>query len=169
MNAERRTANGELRKKNMGVTTYGDVLREVSQAIDQSASFDDALRMTVNVLKEQMPDYTWVGIYRLAGDHLELGPFLGKPSPHTRIPLNAGICGAAATSKQTIVVDDVDADPRYLACSLETRSEIVVPILKGTRVLGEIDIDSDKKAAFGSGDRELLEAVAARLADTFPQ
>jgi GAF domain-containing protein len=82
--------------------------------------------------------------------------------------LNAGICGAAATHKETIVVDDVDADPRYLACSLETRSEIVVPIMKGARVLGEIDIDSDKKAAFGSGDREMLEAVAALLAQKFP-
>src|SRR5918998_2990743 len=107
-----------------------------------------------------MPDYAWVGIYLLDDDHLVLGPFLGKPSPHTRIPLNAGICGAAASSKETIVVDDVDADPRYLSCSLETRSEIVVPILRGSEVLGEIDIDSDKKAAFGAADRELLESAA---------
>lgn len=152
----------------MGVATYEDILREATSAIDRASSFDDALVQTVNVLKEQMTGYTWVGIYLLAGDHLELGPFLGKPSPHTRIPLNAGICGAAATTKETIIVDDVDADPRYLACSLETRSEIVVPIMKGTRVLGEIDIDSDKKAAFGSGDREMLEAIANRLADKFP-
>ena len=80
---------------------------------------------------------------------------------------NQGICGAAATHKQTIIVDDVDADPRYLACSLETRSEIVVPIMRGATVLGEIDIDSDKKAAFGPADRELLEAVAALLARKF--
>lgn len=151
----------------MGVTTYEDILRDVRVAIEQAPSFDEALVATVNGLKEQMPDYTWVGVYLLAGDHLELGPFLGKPSPHTRIPLNSGICGAAATTKETIVVDDVDADPRYLACSLETRSEIVVPIMKGSRVLGEIDIDSDKKAAFGSGDRELLEAVATLLAGKF--
>ena len=90
------------------------------------------------------------------------------PSPHTRIPLNQGICGAAASQRETIVVDDVDADPRYLACSLETRSEIVVPIMKGARVLGEIDVDSDKKAAFGPGDRELLEATAVLLAGKFP-
>jgi len=93
-----------------------------------------------------------------------LGPFLGKPSPHTRIPLARGICGAAATEKQTIIVDDVHADPRYLACSLETRSEIVVPILSGAQVLGEIDIDSDRAAAFGAPDKSLLEAVASRLA-----
>jgi GAF domain-containing protein len=115
-----------------------------------------------------MPDYSWVGIYLLDGEHLQLGPFLGKPSPHTRIALNQGICGAAATYRETIIVDDVDADPRYLACSLETRSEIVVPITKGARVLGEIDIDSDKKAAFGPADRELLEATASLLAGKFP-
>jgi GAF domain-containing protein len=94
-----------------------------------------------------------------------LGPFLGKPSPHTRIPLGRGICGAAATEKKTIVVDDVNADPRYLACSLETRSEIVVPILDGDAVLGEIDIDSDTAAAFTDVDRRLLEQVAALLAE----
>lgn len=118
----------------------------------------------VERLKTQLPHYTWVGIYLLEGDELVLGPFLGKPSPHTRIPLNRGICGAAASEKATIIVDDVNADPRYLACSLETRSEIVVPIMRGDEVLGEIDIDSDRPAAFGEADRALLEAVAAALA-----
>jgi GAF domain-containing protein len=93
-----------------------------------------------------------------------LGPYRGKPSPHTRIVLGRGICGAAATEKATIIVGDVNADPRYLACSIETKSEIVVPIMDGDRVLGEIDIDSDRPAAFGEADRQLLEAVAARLA-----
>ena len=65
--------------------------------------------------------YTWVGIYQLDGDELVLGPFLGAPSPHTRIPLGRGICGAAATARETIVVDDVNSDPRYLACSIETQ------------------------------------------------
>ena len=97
-----------------------------------------------------------------------LGPFKGKPSPHTRIPLGRGICGAAAAEKQTIIVDDVNQDPRYLACSIETRSEIVVPILgagPSHDVLGEIDIDSDRLAAFGPADKELLEAIALLLAD----
>jgi GAF domain-containing protein len=94
-----------------------------------------------------------------------LGPYVGKPSPHTRIPLGRGICGAAAAEKTTIVVDDVNADSRYLACSIETKSEIVVPIMRGNEVLGEIDIDSDRTAAFGPRDRELLEPIAALLAD----
>ncbi|MGH9174407.1 MAG: GAF domain-containing protein, partial [Vicinamibacterales bacterium] len=150
-------------------TTYDDVLRNVRLTIEQAPSHHEAMLETVNILKGQLPDYSWVGIYLLNGDELELGPFLGKPSPHTRIALNQGICGAAASHKHTIIVDDVDADPRYLACSLETRSEIVVPIVRGSEVLGEIDIDSDKKAAFGPADRELLESVAALLARKFPQ
>jgi GAF domain-containing protein len=143
--------------------TYDDVLASVRAAIDAAGSQDDAMTQAVRVLKDQMPDYSWVGIYLLDGQELVLGPYLGKPSPHTRIPLNQGICGAAASTRETIIVDDVDADPRYLACSLETRSEIVVPIMRGDDVVGEIDIDSDKKAAFGAADRELLEAVAAFL------
>jgi GAF domain-containing protein len=100
----------------------------------------------------------------LHGNELVLGPYLGKPSPHTRIPLGRGICGAAATEKATIIVDDVNADPRYLACSIETKSEIVAPIMFDGVVLGEIDIDSDKHAAFGADDKTLVEAVAAMLA-----
>lgn len=136
------------------------ITREIAAARDATA----ALHTAVELLKEHVPDYTWVGIYLLEGDHLVLGPFIGKPSPHTRIALGSGICGAAATEKTTIIVDDVNADPRYLACSLETRSEIVVPIIRGDGVLGEIDIDSDRPAAFGGRDRELLERVAAALA-----
>lgn len=123
-----------------------------------------ALERVVALLKDSLPLYTWVGIYLLDGDELVLGPFLGKPSPHTRIPLGRGICGAAATQKATIIVDDVNADPRYLACSIETQSEIVVPIMEGGRVLGEIDIDSDRRGAFGPADRALLEAVAMIVA-----
>ncbi len=123
-----------------------------------------AMERVVEALKREMPHYTWVGIYVLDGDELVLGPFLGKPSPHTRIPIGRGICGAAARERQTIIVDDVNADSRYLACSLDTRSEIVVPIMSGERVLGEIDIDSDRSAAFGSEDKRLLESVASLLA-----
>jgi L-methionine (R)-S-oxide reductase len=123
-----------------------------------------ALAETVRLLKAGRAHYTWAGVYLLEGDELVLGPYLGKPTPHVRIPLGRGICGAAATQKATITVDDVNGDARYLACSLETRSEIVVPIMRGDEVLGEIDIDSDLPAAFGAQDRQLLEAVAQALA-----
>jgi GAF domain-containing protein len=138
-----------------------DVLDAIAAAPDATVAMTEA----VTRLKHGLPHYTWVGIYVLDEDMLVLGPYLGKPSPHTHIPLGRGICGAAATEKATIVVDDVHADSRYLACSLETRSEIVVPIMVGDRVLGEIDIDSDRPAAFGRVDRALLEPIAAALAN----
>jgi GAF domain-containing protein len=152
----------------MATMTYTDVLNKVRRVIADAPEHTAAMTHAVAVLKEHMPDYSWVGIYVLEGDELVLGPFLGKPSPHSRIPLNKGICGAAASQGETIIVDDVDADPRYLACSLDTRSEIVVPIMRGAEVLGEIDIDSDQKAAFGQADRELLESAAGLLALKFP-
>jgi L-methionine (R)-S-oxide reductase len=139
-------------------------LASVIAAICDEADVRRAMERAVHLLKQKVPAYTWVGIYLLEGDELVLGPFVGKPSPHTRIPLGAGICGAAATERKTIVVDDVSADPRYLACSIETKSEIVVPIMDADRVLGEIDIDSDQPAAFGAADRTMLETVAAALA-----
>lgn len=143
-----------------------DLARAISSAIAAAPDADAAMKQAVELLKDGRPDYTWVGIYLMEGEHeLVLGPFRGKPSPHTRIPLGNGICGAAATEKATIVVDDVNADPRYLACSIETKSEIVVPIMDGSRVLGEIDIDSDRRAAFGAADRALLEPIAALLAE----
>ncbi|MEP6914221.1 MAG: GAF domain-containing protein [Acidobacteriota bacterium] len=148
----------------MPTITNDPVVTKIRAALATSSDATDAMSHAVAILKEDVPDYTWVGIYLLEGDELVLGPFLGKPSPHTRIPLGRGVCGAAATAKATIVVDDVHADPRYLACSIETKSEIVVPIMHGPEVLGEIDIDSDRYGAFGPDDRARLEAVAALLA-----
>jgi len=146
------------------VKDYAPVLERVTTAIRDAADGRRATAAAVGVLKREVPDYTWVGIYLLDGNELVLGPFVGKPSPHTRIPLGRGICGAAAAEKATIIVDDVNADPRYLACSIETKSEIVVPIMLDDEVLGEIDIDSDRLATFTAEDQALLEAVAARLA-----
>ena len=143
----------------------GDLLTAIRSAVAASPNANAAMKQVVQLLKDAMPHYSWVGIYLIDGDELVLGPFLGKPSPHTRIPLGRGICGAAATEKATIIVDDVNADPRYLACSIGTKSEIVVPIMNGPEVLGEIDIDSDQPAAFGQADRELLEQVAPLLAE----
>jgi len=139
--------------------------RAISSAIAGAPNAESAMRQAVALLKDGVPEYTWVGIYLLDGNELVLGPYVGKPSPHTRIPLGRGICGAAAAEKATIVVHDVNADSRYLACSVETKSEIVVPIMRGADVLGEIDIDSDKPAAFGSRDRDLLEPIATLLAE----
>lgn len=148
----------------MAPKNYDAVLENVRAAVDRASDPDGAMEAVVETLKNALPHYTWVGIYLLDGNELVLGPFRGKPSPHTRIPLGRGICGAAAAEKATIVVDDVSTDRRYLACSSDTKSEIVVPIMTGPDVLGEIDVDSDHPAAFGSADRSLLEEAAALLA-----
>jgi L-methionine (R)-S-oxide reductase len=128
---------------------------------DLQALYDGVCR----VLNEEIPTHNWAGIYLVEGDELVLAAWHGpQATEHVRIPLGQGICGAAATSGETIVVDDVNADPRYLACFLNTRAEIVVPIKDERRVYGEIDIDSDHRGAFGLADRQLLEEVARRLA-----
>jgi L-methionine (R)-S-oxide reductase len=145
--------------------SHDEVLADIREQISSERDASRAMTLAVGALKKTMPDYSWVGIYLLDGNELVLGPFEGEPSPHTHIPLGRGICGAAAAEKATIIVDDVNADPRYLACSLDTKSEIVVPIMKGSDVLGEIDIDSDRLAAFGTADQKMLEAVAALLAE----
>jgi L-methionine (R)-S-oxide reductase len=144
---------------------FAPIAEEIRSELAPITDATRAMTKLVGILKERIPEYTWVGIYLVDGDALQLGPYLGKPSPHTRIPLGRGICGAAATEKQTIIVDDVNSDERYLACSLETRSEIVVPVMRNGEVLGEIDIDSDTHAAFGQDDRRLLELAAAVLAE----
>jgi len=91
---------------------------------------------------------------------LVLGAFVGEPTPHVRIPVTQGICGAAVACGETVVVDDVHADPRYLSCSIKTKSEIVVPISAHGKVIGEIDIDSHTPAAFTQSDRKFLEELA---------
>ncbi len=119
------------------------------------------------LLHEQMPTYNWVGFYMLEQDAhppvLMLGHYQGAKTPHACISLNDGICGAAASSGETVVVDDVSQDSRYLACSIETKSEIVVPIFVRGKVAGELDIDSHSRAAFDSEDRELVEYCAAEV------
>jgi len=122
----------------------------------------DVLQQVVDALQNEVEHYSWVGIYLVEGDDLVLGPWRGpQATEHVRIPVGQGVCGAAAASGVTEIVDDVNADPRYLACFPSTRSEIVVPIAREGRVLGEIDIDSDRPAAFTEEDRVLLERVAA--------
>lgn len=152
---------------NTSVVTGRSVAAEILARIKRAPNQQKAMEDTVALLKLNFPKYTWVGFYILDGNELVIGPYLGKPTPHTRIALNRGICGAAVSQKQTIIVEDVHSDPRYLACSIETKSEIVVPIVKGDRILGEIDIDSDLPAAFNQSDRKLLEEIAQGIAQRF--
>jgi len=149
----------------MPTTTRIEEVRNEINALAQNApTAKDLMQGICRALHERMLKYNWVGFYMLeAGAQppvLVLQAFVGAMTPHTRIPLNQGICGAAASSGKTIVVDDVSRDPRYLACSLETKSEIVVPIFVGGQVAGELDIDSHFAAAFGIEDQKLVQYCA---------
>ena len=141
-----------------------EVRNEVNRLKSQATSADQLMEGITALLNQQMLKYNWVGFYMLElgpnPSALVLGHYRGAMTPHTRIPLNQGICGAAASSGKTVVVDDVKLDPRYLSCSLETKSEIVVPIFVRGKVVGELDIDSHFLAAFGDEDRELIEYCA---------
>lgn len=143
------------------------LLQQVDDLLLKATDREGALTAVVQALHESSSRYDWTGIYLVEGDDLVLHNFIGAPSPHTRIRIGQGICGAAAQEKQTVMVPDVSKDPRYLACSLETRSEIVVPITKLGYVFGEIDIDSHTPNAFTERDRLLLEEVARKLAARF--
>jgi putative methionine-R-sulfoxide reductase with GAF domain len=122
------------------------------------------LQKVVDILYEGFEKYSWVGIYLIKEEKLVLGPWRGnQATEHTTIPLGKGVCGAAAKTGETELVNDVSKDKRYLSCFISTRSEIVVPIKKKDVVVGEIDIDSDTPAAFGKNDAIFLEKVADML------
>jgi GAF domain-containing protein len=143
-------------------TSQQDLARELEHVAESAPTVEHLMTAIVRRLAERLEKYNWVGFYLLEPGtrELVLGPFVGAPTPHTRIPLDRGICGAAASSGQTVVVDDVHSDPRYLSCSLETKSEIVVPVFVRGEVVGELDIDSHFPAAFGPDDRHLVEHCA---------
>ena len=147
------------------MTSLVDVRRGVLDAIDRYVHAEptgrDVLQRTVDLLHERFENYSWVGVYLVENDQLVLAAWQGpEETEHVSIPIGEGICGSAAASGKTEIVDDVNADPRYLACFVSTRSEIVVPIVFAGQVVGEIDIDSDEQAAFDGDDRAFLEHVA---------
>src|ERR1700692_4031078 len=148
-----------------------EVRQEITELAQTLPSAQEFMRTMVKVLHERMLKYNWVGFYLLEPGAqppmLVLGAFEGAMTPHTRIPLNQGICGAAASSGLTVVVDDVNQDPRYLACSLETKSEIVVPVFVRGKVVGELDIDSHFAAAFTSEHQDLVQHCARLVGEKF--
>ena len=139
------------------------VLERVREMCERAETLEGLQREMVELMKQELEGYDWVGFYMLDGEDetmLELGPFAGAATEHVRIPVSEGICGAAVATGETLVIDDVHADPRYLSCSIETKSEIVVPVRVKGKIVGEIDIDSHTAAAFGPADRALVEECA---------
>jgi L-methionine (R)-S-oxide reductase len=143
-----------------------DLIPQLDILAARSETAEDLMMEIVALMHQSLLKYNWVGFYMIDPkdkNTLELGPFKGSMTPHTRIPLHQGICGAAASAGKTVIVDDVNADPRYLACSSETKSEIVVPIFVRGEVKGELDVDSHFPAAFAAEDRDMCEHAAKLL------
>ncbi|HKS42103.1 MAG TPA: GAF domain-containing protein [Blastocatellia bacterium] len=144
-----------------------EIVSHIEQTISSDASRDETLGEAVRLLKQEREHYNWVGIYLLDGDTLVLHNYIGKPTDHTHIPVGRGVCGAAVAERANKTISDVREIDNYLACSLETRAEIVVLIRRGDSIFGQIDIDSDTANAFNSEDESLLSQVADLLARRF--
>ncbi|MFN2432932.1 MAG: GAF domain-containing protein [Gemmatimonadota bacterium] len=157
--------DAEASQKGLDARAYDETRRLLSGALREASGPHEAYETVCAILYEELEHYAWVGIYLVDGDELELAAWAGpEETEHTRIRIGEGVCGSAAASGETEVVPDVSRDERFIACFASTRSEIVVPILKRTDVVGEIDVDSDDLDAFDDRDVRLLEWLAARLA-----
>ena len=120
------------------------------------------LQRICKLLKEEVAHYDWVGFYFVDKENpkeLILGPFEGTPTEHTHIPFGQGICGQVAEDEKTYIVQDVAREENYLSCSIDVKSEIVIPIFKNEKFIGEIDIDSHQIAPFTDEDKKFLEKV----------
>jgi L-methionine (R)-S-oxide reductase len=147
---------------------HQELLSEFQQFAQTAASATFLMQHICSLLHEKMTRYNWVGFYLVDPADpgiLLVGPFAGSFTPNARIPLNTGLCGAAATSRQTVVVDDVSKDPRYLAGSPLVKSEIVVPMVAGSKLAGELDIESYFTNAFTKPEQDFVEACTAIVED----
>jgi len=144
-----------------------ELYRHLNAALDAlTADEPDAIANMANaaaLLWQYLPDLNWAGFYRLVGDELVLGPFQGKPAC-IRIAIGAGVCGAAAASRETQLVEDVHAFPGHIACDAASRSELVVPIVHEGRLLGVLDLDSPSAARFDAEDAAGCAALVRLLA-----
>lgn len=136
------------------------ILNALSAQAAQSRDRDALGRAAVRAIREAMPHASWVGIYWLEDGVLQLGPFEGPATEHTRIPVGTGVCGTAVARDEDVVVDDVRTLDNYLACSASVRSEIVVLIRAGGDVIGQFDLDAESVGAFSEDDLCVLRAAA---------
>ncbi|MCF8363514.1 MAG: GAF domain-containing protein [Prolixibacteraceae bacterium] len=136
--------------------------------LDDSAN-NEKLKAICSLLKEEVHHYDWVGFYILdkSQNILLLGPYVGKPTDHTKIPVGKGVCGQVAENCSTMIVQDVSNIDNYIACSIDVQSEIVVPVMKDNVFVAEIDIDSHAFAPFTNRDQELLETIASKIKELF--
>jgi len=131
------------------------IIGRVQEKLRPDLFIDEIIRLLSSI-----PYFDWVGIYLLEDDELVLGPYMGPATPHVRIPLERGVCGRVARTGRASIVDDVLSDDDYLQCNESVKSEITIPIKKNDRILGVLDVDSNRPAAFDELDKDLLEEVA---------
>ena len=148
------------------MSLYKNILKEALDIIHSEDSAKDKMQAICDSLEDQIEHYDWVGFYLSDVENrmLHLGPYTGEETDHSTIPYGKGVCGQAAESEKTFLIDDVDKESNYIACSIHVKSEIVVPIFREGIVVGQIDIDSDEVAAFTKDDQELLERICSEIA-----
>ncbi|MCO5247857.1 MAG: GAF domain-containing protein [Chitinophagales bacterium] len=138
---------------------------EIDHIFKSNESVEDTLYNVCKLLHDKVAHYNWVGFYFNNGDkpELKLSSYVGAPTDHIIIPFGKGICGQVAVSNNTFVVPDVYAQDNYLACSIETKAEIVIPIFKDGKNIGQIDIDSHQVNPFTEEDETLLKYVCKKV------
>ena len=147
---------------------FDKLLAEIDRLVSSGLSRDETLLRVCQLLESSVAYYDWVGFYLVEGEkELVLGPFAGEPTEHVRIAFGIGICGQAAQRKETFLIQDVSCETNYLSCSPKVKAEIVVPIFKNGRVVGELDIDSHQLSPFSDEDRDFLEQICRRLSGLF--
>jgi len=145
---------------------FSNIIDKIKALSESSHDRGFVLQAVCRLLKNNLPGCDWVGFY-LVDDatkrELVLGPYAGEPTEHIRIPFGKGICGQAAEVRQTFIIDDVSKETNYLSCSAKVRSEIVVPIFKAGRLVGELDIDSHTPGAFTDEDDRFLKEICGAV------
>jgi len=144
----------------------GKLIRDLQEMRDDGHLSDALLRYAVRSIAKADDRYNWVGVYLLGNDgELWLHNYVGEPTEHAKIPVGTGVCGRAVAERQNLNIPDVSKEENYLACSPDVQSEIVILIRAGDDIYGQIDIDSETKAAFGEEDEIALIGVADKLAE----
>jgi GAF domain-containing protein len=148
-------------------TQFDKVKADIDRHLSAGGPLERKLGGICTLLANEIDYYDWVGFYLVEGDseELVLGPYIGAETEHVRIPFGMGICGQAAATGETIVIQDVTKVTNYLSCAPDVVSEIVIPIFSNGRIVGELDIDSHEFSPFSWEDRELLEHICERLSE----
>lgn len=145
------------------------ILEKIKRTVNSDNDINQKLQEICKLLKDNISHYNWVGFYLIddSKNELVLGPFEGERTEHIRIKFGDGICGQAAEKMETLIVQDVSKEKNYLSCSIKVKSEIVVPIFKKGKIVGELDIDSHEVSPFTEEDKIFLEKVCEILSVIF--